>query len=447
MFDLNTIELIVAKRDGRALGGEAIRSLIDAYTRGAVPDYQMSAFLMAALLKGMDEQETAALTNAMLYSGTVLDLSGIPGIKVDKHSTGGVGDKVSLILAPVVAACGVPVPMISGRGLGHTGGTLDKLESIPGFRVDLSAARYAEQLGRIGLVMIGQTEEIAPADRKLYALRDATGTVEFIPFIASSIMSKKLAEGIDALALDVKCGRGAFMKRLEDARRLAQTLIGIGERFGKKTTAWITAMDAPLGYAVGNWPEVVESISCLRGENVPDVMEVTLTLAGEMLFLGGASVSPEQGHLQAAAAIRSGKAFEKFLEMTAAQGGETAVVEQPHLRSDVAAAIEVRATQNIQGFVADVDALAIARTAVAMGAGRRRKEEAVDPTAGIVLAKKPGDAVEAGDLLARLYTKRTDRRRHFAEAAARAFNFSETPPEPQSLLLERLSSGRPRTDA
>lgn len=436
------VDLIIAKRDGRALPPEAIRQLIEAYTRGDVPDYQMSAFLMAALLRGMDDAETAALTEAMLYSGAVLDLSDLPGTKVDKHSTGGVGDKVSLILAPVVAACGVPVPMISGRGLGHTGGTLDKLEAIPGFRTDLDVAAYRRQLADLGLVMIGQTAEIAPADRKMYALRDVTGTVEFIPFIAASIMSKKLAEGIDALVLDVKCGGGAFMRDEADARRLAETLVGIGERFGKRTVAWMTAMDVPLGYAVGNWPETAEAIRCLRGEAVADVMEVTYALAGEMLHLGGAAASPEAGRERAREAVASGAAFERFVALVEAQGGDPAVLHDPDRRADVPPPADVRAPTDAGGYVDAVDALALGRLAVRLGAGRLRKEDAVDATAGLVLDRKPGDPVAPGGRLARLYTHRQADLPAFEQAVRAAFSFTDTPPTPAPILLGRYAGGR-----
>ena len=297
---LNPVSLITQKRDGYSVAPDDIASLVGAYTAGEVPDYQMSAFVMAAFLQGLNDEEAAALTDAMLHSGTVLDLSGTQGIKVDKHSTGGVGDKVSLILAPIVASQGVPVPMVSGRGLGHTGGTLDKLESIPGFRTDLSMEAYKQQLEDIGIVLIGQTKEMAPADRKLYALRDVTGTVESIPLIAASIMSKKLAEGIDALVLDVKCGRGAFMKTEADARTLAETLVAIGDDHDTPTVALLTDMNAPLGRAVGNWPEVAESVACLRGEHDDTpLMEVTYALAGEMLALGGVADTPEAGRQQA----------------------------------------------------------------------------------------------------------------------------------------------------
>jgi len=439
MPDLNPVSLITAKRDGQTLPADAIHRLIDAYTLGAVPDYQMSAFLMAAFLRGLNDAETAALTDAMLYSGTVLDLSGTPGLKVDKHSTGGVGDKVSLILAPTVAACGVPVPMISGRGLGHSGGTLDKLESIPGFRTDLSTEAYKAQLEKIGLVMIGQTREIAPADGKLYALRDVTGTVECIPFIAASIMSKKLAEGIDALVLDVKAGRGAFMKTEADARRLAETLVAIGERFGKPTVAWMTSMDVPLGRAVGNWPEVEESIRCLQGADVPDLMEVTLALAGEMLHLGGVTGTPAEGRTRAQEAIASGAAFDKLVALVEAQQGDASVLHNPALRAEATPAAQVHAPDHARGYVADLDALALGYVAVALGAGRRTKEDAVDPTAGLVLRKKPGEAVAPGDVLADLYTKKTDELAVFTASLQAAYTFDGTPPPPTRMLLDRYT--------
>lgn len=437
---MNPVHCITQKRDGHALDADAITGLIDAYTRGDVPDYQMSAFLMAAFLQGMTEAETAALTDAMLHSGVVLDLSGTPGTKVDKHSTGGVGDKVSLLLAPIVAACGVPVPMISGRGLGHSGGTLDKLESIPGFRTDLTVHEYQAQLSDLGLVMIGQTDEIAPADRKLYALRDVTGTVECIPFIASSIMSKKLAEGIDALVLDVKCGRGAFMKTEPDARRLAETLVGIGERFGKRTVAWMTRMDVPLGRAVGNWPEVEESIRGLRGADIPDLMEVTLALAGEMLHLGGVVDTPEDGQRKAQQAVESGAAFDVLTELVEAQGGDVSVLHAPDMRPDVPEPIEVVAPDEAGGTVHTIDALAIGYAAVDLGAGRRTKEDDVDPTAGIVLAKKPGETVGPGDVLARLYTRRTDEVDRIAGDVQNAFTLADETPVLPPMCIDRYTA-------
>ncbi|MEM1041896.1 MAG: thymidine phosphorylase [Bacteroidota bacterium] len=435
---LSTPDLLRTKRDGGALTAKQITALIDAYTAGDVPDYQMSAFLMAGFLNGLDADEAAALTRAMLHSGDVLDLSDLPGTKVDKHSTGGVGDKVSIILAPLVAACGVPVPMISGRGLGHTGGTLDKLESLPGFRTDLSVPEYRRQLAEVGVVMIGQTDEIAPADRKLYALRDVTATVESIPFIAASIMSKKLAEGIDALVLDVKAGGGAFMTDEADARRLAETLVGIGLEFGKPTVARLTAMDVPLGRAVGNWPEMAECIRLLRGERpaggeADDLLALTLALAGEMLHLGGAAGSFEDGHAQATVALADGSAFAKFGELVEAQGGDRSVLDDPDRRagSEPVATVEAPAG----GFVAGIDARALGLAAVRLGAGRAQKEDDVDPTAGFVLLKKPGEAVAPGEPIAHLFAADAHR---VDEAAVRdAFAFANAPPEPRPLLLDR----------
>ncbi|MDX1420664.1 MAG: thymidine phosphorylase [Rubricoccaceae bacterium] len=442
---MNPLPLILQKRDGEALDPDDVSALVAAYTAGAVPDYQMAAFLMAAFLRGLDEAEAAALTRAMLHSGEVLDLSDLPGTKVDKHSTGGVGDKVSLLLAPLVAACGVPVPMISGRGLGHTGGTLDKLEAIPGFDVNLSVEQYRRQLERIGVVMIGQTAEIAPADKKLYALRDVTGTVESIPLIAASIMSKKLAEGIDALVLDVKSGRGAFMKREADARRLAETLVGIGREFGKPTVALLTAMDAPLGRAIGNWPETAEATRVLRGETpaggpVPDLLEVTLALAGEMLCLGGVAGSPDEGRQRAQHALDAGLAFETWVELVDAQGGDLAVLDDPDAREGSAPVAEIRAPDDAEGYVTEIDALALGWASVALGAGRRRKEDAVDPVAGFVLNKTVGDAVEPGAVLATATA--ADPLRLDAAAVRGAFRFGPAPPPATSRLLDRYEDAR-----
>ena len=429
MLPLNAISLITRKRDGFALSAPEIDNLISAYTQGDLPDYQMAAFLMAAFLNGLDATEASALTHAMLYSGEVLDLSDVSGIKVDKHSTGGVGDKVSLVLAPLVAASGVPVPMISGRGLGHTGGTLDKLEAIPGFNVNLSVEDYQRQLERIGLVMIGQTAEIAPADRKLYALRDVTGTVESIPLIAASIMSKKLAEGIDALVLDVKSGNGAFMKEEADARTLAETLVGIGQSFGKATIALLTDMNAPLGRAIGNWPETAEAIRILRNETpsggeVDDVLEITLALAGEMICLGGAADSPDAGIEKARQTLESGLAFEKWVELVETQGGDVAVLDAPETREGAAPIGEIRAPAS--GYVAEIDSLDLGLASVRLGAGRTTKDEEVDPVAGFVLNKTVGSPVEAGESLVSAYA--SDPTRLDAEAVRRAFTITPDPP-------------------
>lgn len=398
---MNPVELIRKKRDGGTLTREELEAFVSAYVRGDIPDYQMSAFLMAAFFRGMDGRETAAFTDVMLHSGEVVDLSAIPGVKVDKHSTGGVGDKVSLILAPMVAACGVPVPMISGRGLGHTGGTLDKLESIPGFRTDLTIDEYRRAIAEVGCVLIGQTKEIAPADKRMYALRDVTATVESIPLIAGSIMSKKLAEGIDALVLDVKTGDGAFMKKYEDSVALATALVGIGTAMGKNTVGFITEMSQPLGLAIGNWVEVVESVECLRGRNIPDLMEVTYVLGGAMLFLGGKAVSVEDGMKLCRSAIWSGKAYEKFLEIVKRQGGDVAFLEQPSRYPPVTETAEVRS--DAAGYVSSFETMRIGLLAIELGAGRKKVDDVIDPGAGILLRKKMGEAVEKGEVLATVF--------------------------------------------
>lgn len=437
---LNAVSLIAAKRDGHALAPDDLRALVDAYTAGDVPDYQMSAFLMAAFCRGMDGAETSALFEAMLHSGDVLSLDDIPGTKVDKHSTGGVGDKTSLILAPAVAACGVPVPMISGRGLGHTGGTLDKLEAIPGFRTDLTLADYRRVLRENGLVLIGQTAEIAPADRKIYALRDVTATVEFIPFIAASIMSKKLAEGIDALVLDVKTGRGAFMQKEEDSRRLAETLAGIGLRRGVPTVALLTRMEDVLGSAAGNWPEVHESVRCLQGDTTgaEDLMEVTRELAAEMLVLGGAASDVADGRRRFDGVIADGSAFETFCRLAAAQGGDVRALEHPGEREGYAAAHIVRVPESVEGpMLTGFDSRALGWLTVDMGAGRRVKEDAVDPTAGLLLHHRAGDLVQPGDALATLYTRRTDRVAEFEAAFLAAASFGHLASDPGPLLVDR----------
>jgi pyrimidine-nucleoside phosphorylase len=393
--------VIRKKRDGSALTQEEIRGFIAGYLRGDVAEYQMSAFLMAVFFRGMTPGETAALTEIMLHSGEVVDLSAVPGIKVDKHSTGGVGDKVSLILAPMVAACGVPVPMISGRGLGHTGGTLDKLESIPGFRTSLDIPAYREAILRTGAVLIGQTASIAPADKRMYALRDVTATVESIPLIAGSIMSKKLAEGIDALVLDVKSGNGAFMRSEADALELARTLVGIGTAMGKRTVGFLTAMDQPLGHAVGNWCEVVESVECLRGRKIPDLMEVTTVLGGAMVWLGGKAGSIAEAMAQCTAAVWSGRAYEKFLEIVRQQGGDTRMLEQPDLYPKPQATLEVRAPRS--GYVTGFDTLAIGLAGIGLGAGRKRLEDAIDFSAGMIFRAKLGLRVEEGEVLATVF--------------------------------------------
>jgi len=441
MSNFNPVSLISAKRDGEALSDTDLKAFVDAYTEGSVPDYQMSAFLMAAYLNGLTDAEAAALTDAMLHSGTHIDLSDVPGTKVGKHSTGGVGDKVSPILVPLVASCGVPVAKLSGRGLGHTGGTLDKLESIPGFRVDLSVDEYRQRIAENGCVISGQTGDVAPADKKLYALRDVTATVESIPLIAASIMSKKLAEGNDALVLDVKCGRGAFMKTEADARALAETMVAIGAEHDVSATAVMTNMDVPLGRAVGNWPEIREAIACLRGEHADaPLMKIVRALAGEMIALGSKASDATEGEQKAREAIESGAALERFRTFVEAQEGDPGVVDDPSSRSDSAPVATVRAPDDASEYVADLDALAIGHAAVDLGAGRRTKEEDVDPVAGLSDLKKPGDPVAPGDVLARLHTSRSSDLDAVREAVRDAYTFADSPPDLDPPVQARYSA-------
>ena len=435
----DTVQIITAKRNGEALPDEAISALIEAYTNGHVPDYQMSAFLMAAFLRGLDARETTTLTGCMMNSGEVLDFSAIPGAKIDKHSTGGVGDKISLVLAPTVAACGVRVPMITGRALGHTGGTADKLESIPGYSTRIEPNQLHQQLSDLGVFMIGQTDEIAPADRLLYALRDVTATVDFVPFITASIMSKKLAEGLSGLVLDVKCGRGAFMQTQRDARNLAEMLVLVGTHFGTPTVAWLTDMNVPLGRTIGNWLEVEESVACLRGEGPDDVMSLTLQLCGEMLLLAKQTDSLESGVELAQRAVQSGRAFEMFVKLVAAQGGDVKLIEEPSRRQRPYTPQSVLAPATEGDTVTDLDALALGLAATDMGVGRKVKEDPVDPEAGIVLHKKPGDSIQPGEPLASFYSRKADRFEQFAEMILSAYSFGSEAPSQQGVLIDRLT--------
>ena len=395
------IDVIRKKRDGVELSQAEIEGLVNAYTKGNIPDYQVSAWLMAVVLKGMTRPETAALTDAMLHSGDVLDLSALSARKVDKHSTGGVGDKTSLVLAPLVAAAGIAVPMISGRGLGHTGGTLDKLEAIPGFNVNLSVAEFRRVLETCGCAMIGQTAEIAPADRKLYALRDVTGTVESPYLICASIMSKKLAEGIDALVLDVKTGSGAFMKTEKDAAFLAGLMVETGERMGKKVVALITDMDQPLGNKIGNALEVIEVVEVLRGGGPEDLREICLELAAWMLHLGGVAKTVAEGRQQSVELISSGKALKKFQQMVELQGGNVGVIDDTKRLPQARHTLQVSSAN--AGYLASMQCEQIGTACVILGGGRERKEDSVDPAVGIVLHKKVGDRVAAGEPLATIY--------------------------------------------
>ncbi|WP_340105608.1 thymidine phosphorylase [Rhodohalobacter sp. 8-1] len=432
----NPVTLIRKKRDGGVLNEAEIKNLIDAYTSDDLPDYQMSAFLMASYLNGLNDDEAAALTKSMLHSGIVLDLSDIPGVKVDKHSTGGVGDKLSLILAPIVASCGVPVPMISGRGLGHTGGTLDKLESIPGFTVDISLDRYKEILKAENMVLAGQTEEIAPADKRLYSLRDVTATVESIPLIAGSIMSKKLAEGIDALVLDVKFGSGAFMKNKDDALRLAETLVGIGEQFGKETIAYLTNMEQPLGFAVGNWLEVKESIDGLKGDGPDDVMEITHLLAGTMIYLGKKASTVDEGIEKSKAAVADGSAFKKWVDIVRAHDGDTEVIENPSQYPSASSIEPVKATSS--GYITEMDAFEMGMVSLELGAGRRAKEDEVDPAAGFLLHKKIGDYVNENETLATLHTNNESNMSDCKDNMLKAITLSDNQPDHHKQITHRV---------
>jgi pyrimidine-nucleoside phosphorylase len=394
-------DVIVRKRDGRTHLPDEISSLIEGFTRGDIPDYQVSAWLMAVYLNGLDDEETYRLTEAMLHSGTVYDLTSVEGPKVDKHSTGGVGDKVSLILAPAVAACGVFVPMTSGRGLGFTGGTLDKLESIPGYRVLLSEEEFVSILRAVGFVMSGQTDALAPADRKLYALRDVTGTVESIPLITSSILSKKFAEGVDAVVMDVKFGSGAFMKSIDLARALSRSLIGIAERLGKRVVCVLTNMDQPLGRAVGNGVEVAESIDVLKGGGPTDIVELVSVLGGHMLLSGGVTDDLTEARSRVEEAIASGRAYDLFLRSVERQGGDVDVIKNPEKLPAASRSEDILAEKN--GFVTSVDAQAVGTASLLLGAGRFKKEDAVDPAAGIIIHKKRGERVTSGQTLATLH--------------------------------------------
>jgi pyrimidine-nucleoside phosphorylase len=430
---MRIVDTIRRKRDGARLSDGELRDFVAGVTRGDIPDYQISALLMAIFLRGLDSGELGVLTDAMLHSGRVLDFSDLSGAKVDKHSTGGVGDKISIALAPAVAACGVRVPMISGRGLGHSGGTLDKLESIPGFRTDLDAAKFRSLLGTLGLVLAGQSDDLAPADRRLYALRDVTGTIESIPLIAASIMSKKLAEGIDALVLDVKVGGGAFMKTAERARELARTLVGIGKAAGKQVTAFMTDMNQPIGHAVGNFNEVYEAVDVLRGSGPADTRELTVTLGAEMLRLGHAVDDAAAGRARMERALDSGEALECFLRLVTAQGGDESVFTRepryaPHQQT---------ITAPRSGHVTTIDAEAIGVAAVMAGAGRARKEDRIDPTVALFVHARIGDRVQAGSALATLHTATAEP--GIAHRIAGAFAIGDAPQAAPRLVQETIS--------
>lgn len=431
-------DIIIKKRDGGALSKVEIDFFAHGVAEGTFKSYQASALLMAIFWRGMTPQETAWLTDAMLHSGEIIDLRDIPGAKVDKHSTGGVGDKVSLILAPLAAACGLKVPMMSGRGLGHTGGTLDKLEAIPGFRVTLSVAEFRAILQQVGAAMIGQTPQIAPADRKLYSLRDVTGTVECIPLICASIMSKKLAEGIDSLVLDVKFGRGAFMKSKERALELARAMVAIGQVSGKPVRALLTTMNQPLGRAAGHTTEVIEAIECLKGRGPADLMELTYALTGHMLILGGAAKDEASARRQLEAAIANGSALEKFRQMCVAQGGDPRVIDDYKILPTAKLFTEVRAPADAKGFVSEVDALKCGHAIMALGGGRAAVTDQIDHAVGIADLIKIGEPVGAGTRLCTLHLN--DHAQSFrAEALIRdAIQFTPTAPTLEPLIQDLI---------
>ncbi len=434
---MRTVDLIHRKREGEELSAEEIQYLVDGYTRGDIPDYQMSAFLMAVYFSGMSDREVSALTEAMTNSGSPVDLASIPGVKVDKHSTGGVGDKTSLIAAPIAAAAGVIVPMISGRGLGHTGGTLDKLESIPGFRTDLRIDEFLALVAEHGLAFIGQTPEVAPADGKLYAIRDATATVESIPLIASSIMSKKLAVGLDALILDVKVGAGAFMKKQVDARRLAQMMVGIGRRLDKRVQALITDMNQPLGYAVGNALEIMEVSQTLQNAGPADLTRLSLELAARMIYLGKITQTLDEAREMAQAKLLDGSGYQKFKDVITAQGGNPQVLDRFDLLPNATGAQEITTSRG--GYVSAIDAELIGQASSMVGAGRNTKEDSIDPAVGVILEVKVGHKIEADSILCRIYYTSDEHVSEAAELVEDAFKISQQPVEERDLILEVVS--------
>ena len=429
---MNTIDLIRKKRNGLQLNKEEIEYIVKNYTNGVIPDYQLSALLMAILLKGMNSKETAALTNSMLNSGKTIDLSSFKGFKIDKHSTGGVGDKTSLIIAPIVASAGIYVPMISGRGLGHTGGTLDKLESIPGFRTDLSLFESKKILKKCRAILIGQTSEIAPADKLIYSLRDVTATVESIPLITASIMSKKLAEGIDGLVLDIKTGNGAFMKSRNDSEELANSLIKTAKSFKKRVIAFITDMNQPLGGYVGNWLEVYESIEVLKGNIKNDLYNLSVRLAGAMIFLGEKAKSIKEGEGIAKEQIENGNAFKKFLEIVELQGGDINYINYPDIYNKPKFSKKINSSKN--GFIKEMNTYQIGIASLELGTGRKRKEDKIDHKAGIIFNKKIGDYLKRGEMICQVYSDSKIKLKTAEEMILNSITFSKTKPEIPKLI-------------
>ncbi len=435
---MTAYEIIAKKRDGKDLSKVEIQFFIQEYLNGNIKDYQMSVLLMAIYFNGMNNEEISALTGAYIQSGKVIDLVDIPGIKVDKHSTGGVGDKVSIVLAPLAASLGVPVPMISGRGLGHTGGTLDKLESIPGFKVFGTLESFKKQLQEVGVAMLGQTNSIVPADKRIYALRDVTATVESIPLITASIMSKKIAEGIDGLVLDVKYGNGAFMSEVSRAEELAANLIRVGSAFGKKVVASLTSMEQPLGFKIGNWLEIEECLDCFHGNGPDDLKEIILSLTAEMLVLGEKANDIGEARKMCEQALVDGSAYRKFLEMVEYQGGDMAAVESPQKYPVAKYRHQLKALQS--GYVTAFNTKQIGMAGVQLGAGRLRAEDPVDPQAGIVLFKKVGDEVQAGEALLEARTNADTVWNEVEKKLQNAITIGDKPSVIPELILKRLAN-------
>ncbi len=429
---MKAVDIIIKKRDRKVLSREEIEFFVRGFTRGEIPDYQVAAWAMAVMLNGMTEQETTDLTLAMAYSGEVLDLSGVVPIAVDKHSTGGVGDKTTLVVEPLVAACGLPVGKMSGRGLGFSGGTLDKIESIRGFRTDLSKEEFIHHLRTYGLVLTGQTGDLAPADGKLYALRDVTGTVPSIPLIASSIMSKKIAAGAQAIVLDVKVGVGAFMETLEDARHLAELMVAIARLSGRKAVAILSDMNQPLGYAVGNALELREAIDTLHGNGPEDFYEHCMEIASHMLVIGGKVQDLREGRDLAEEALREGRAWQQFRTLVKAQGGDVSMVDQPHKLPKATYIEEVYATQ--EGYISAIHAREVGETSVDLGAGRAKKGDSIDHAVGIVIHHKVGDYVRKGDLLFTIHANNYSKLAQAKERLLAAHTWSKTPVEPLPLF-------------
>ncbi|MBD3223977.1 MAG: thymidine phosphorylase [Caldithrix sp.] len=436
---MHIYKLIEKKRDGFCLAEDEINFVIEQYTAGNIPDYQISALLMAIYFNGLSDEETGWLTRAMLYSGEVIDLSDLPGIKVDKHSTGGVGDKVSIILAPIVAAAGVLVPMISGRGLGHTGGTLDKLQSIPGFKVDYDVKTFKEKISRVGACLIGQTDTLVPADKKLYALRDVTATVPSIPLIVASIMSKKMAEGINGLVLDVKTGNGAFIADRKKSEQLAEYLLMTGKQFDKPTIAFMTRMDEPLGHHVGNWLEIDECIRALQTGEPSDLMDVTHHLSGAMIYIGKKASSLEDGIERSKQMISSGKAMQKFREIVREQNGDLSFIDKPQSYPTARYKHTVLAPE--EGYIRAIDALTVGQTSVILGAGRQKSEDAIDPKAGIIVHVKTGETVQKEQPLFTILTNRENIVKEAERNLLDAVSFTELEQVAEPLIIKQMDNG------